>query len=65
MAVRTKTAITDYARKIVGTHNVTINSGDNPGDAPVMGSTSISVIVIILLLLILEVLLNIRQGETA
>ena len=66
MAARTKAAITAEASKLVTPFHVSIASTENPGDiGTVPGSTSQVSVVIVLLLLILEVLLNIRQAETA
>lgn len=67
MAARSKAAITTEARKVVQPFHVSIESAsDNPGDlVAIPGSTAPLSVIIILLLLCLEVLLNIRQGETA
>lgn len=65
MAARTKVAITTEARALVQANRVEIKSLENPGDVNVPGASTPLMIIIILLLLCLEVLLNIRQGETA
>lgn len=65
MAARTKTVITTEARATVLPYHVEIKSGDSPGDVNLPGATTPTMCFIILLLLILEVLLNIRQGESA
>lgn len=66
MAARSKTIITSEVRKVVAPFRVSIEGADNPGDiGNVPGSLSLSAAIIIILLLCLEVLLNIRQGETA
>lgn len=66
MAARTKAAITTECRKLVQPFQISIEAADNPGDlVAVSGSTAPARTIMILILLCLEVLLNIRQGETA
>jgi hypothetical protein len=65
MAARSEAVITAEASKVVSPFRVSIESTTNPGDVIVPTSTSLAMVVIILLLMCLEVLLNIRQGETA
>lgn len=67
MAARTKVALVAEARKVVGPFRIDIQGSDTIADlgpnAP--QSLTVGMAVLVLLLMILEVLLNIRQGETA
>lgn len=67
MAARTKTAITAECRKLVTPYHISIDgTDDNPGNLVNMPNSVTPVMVcMILVLLCLEVLLNIRNGETA
>lgn len=64
MAARTKAAITTEAQKVVLPFHIQIQDAANPGNVVVPTSTTPLMAILIVLLQILEVLLNIREGET-
>lgn len=65
MATRTKLDITAQLREVVKGQHVEIVPGDNAGQTVLRDSVSLTIIFITLLLVAIEVLLNIRNGETA